>query len=56
MKDRLGLGDLDPVFKVTVTYKLPNLSQNLLVFTKPPELLDRFEQFARIQHKTIIIW
>ena len=43
MKNWLGFGDLDLIFKVTVGLKLPNLSQKVLVCTISHELVGRFQ-------------
>ena len=43
MKSRLGFGDLDQIFKVTVGIKLPNLSPKVLVCTISYELVGRFQ-------------
>ena len=39
----LSLGDLDPIFKITAGFKLPNLSQKVLACTISHELVDRFQ-------------
>ena len=43
LKSRLGFGDLDPIFKVMVGLKMPNLSQKVLVCTISHELVGRFQ-------------
>ena len=43
MKSWLGFGDLDLIFKVTVGLELPNLSQKVLLYSIPHELVGRFQ-------------
>ena len=45
MKSWLGFGDLDLIFKVTAGFKLPNLSQKVLVCTISHELFCRFQPY-----------
>ena len=43
LKNWLGFGDFDLIFKVTAGLKLPNLSQKVLVCTKSHEVSGRFQ-------------
>ena len=45
MKSSLGFGDLDLIFKVTVGFKLPNLSQKVLC---APHLMNWLADFNQI--------
>ena len=52
----LGFSDLDLIFKVTGGFKLPNLSQKVLVCTISHELVNQISMDIILGHDEELIW